>query len=213
MDNLIEYKEGSSFFTLNTDWQDKLEFGRGVAYGGEFLIRKTTGKTTGWVGYTLSWTKRKFDNISFGEWFPYRYDRRHDISVVVSHQFSQRFDIGATWVYGSGNAVTLPVTMYTRNLWPDLIQYPQYVMAFEGRNSYRMPAYHRLDVGVNFHKEKKWGTRTWSFGAYNAYNRQNPFFMTQSLLYSNSQNIMFLQFRQYSLFPIIPYFSYNFRFK
>jgi outer membrane receptor for ferrienterochelin and colicin len=213
MDNLIEYKEGSSFFTLNTDWQDKLEFGRGVAYGGEFLIRKTTGKTTGWVGYTLSWTKRKFDNISFGEWFPYRYDRRHDISVVVSHQFSQRFDIGATWVYGSGNAVTLPVTMYTRNIWPDLIQYPQYVMAFEGRNSYRMPAYHRLDVGVNFHKEKKWGTRTWSFGAYNAYNRQNPFFMTQSLLYSNSQNIMFLQFRQYSLFPIIPYFSYNFRFK
>ncbi len=220
MNNLIEYKEGSSFFSLNDDWQDKLEFGRGIAYGGEFLVRKTNGKTTGWVGYTLSWSKRKFDNISFGEWFPYRYDRRHDISIVLNHQFNKRIDIGATWVYGTGSAVTLPVMAYTRYVWPDtkpswasfFTAGPYTILAYEGRNGYRMPAYHRLDIGINFHKEKKWGTRTWSFGAYNAYNRQNPFFMTQDL-YAPQNGPLFISFKQFSLFPIIPYFSYNFKLK
>jgi hypothetical protein len=212
MDNLIEYKEGSSFFSLTEDWEDKLEFGRGVAYGAEFLLRKTTGKTTGWIGYTLSWSKRKFDNISFGEWFPYRYDRRHDISIVVNHQFNDRIDVGATWVYGTGTAVTLPVMTYNRNVWPALLFFPDPIRAFEGRNSYRMPAYHRLDIGINFHKEKKWGTRTWSFGAYNAYNRLNPFFMTQSQVHTESGN-QYTQFMVHSLFPIIPYFTYTFKLK
>jgi outer membrane cobalamin receptor len=220
MSNLIEYKEGSTFFSLTDDWQDKLEFGRGVAYGAEMLLRKTTGKTTGWIGYTLSRSERKFENISFGEWFPYRYDRRHDISVVLSHQFSKRFDVGATWVYGTGMAVTLPVMAYTRNVWPVTketimnahLPGPYTIVAFEGRNGYRMPAYHRLDIGVNFHKEKKWGTRTWSVGAYNAYNRQNPFFMTQHLI--TPQNApMFMLVKQFSLFPVIPYFSYTFKLK
>jgi hypothetical protein len=220
MSNLIEYKEGSTFFSLSDDWQDKLEFGRGIAYGGELLVRKTAGKTTGWVGYTLSWSKRKFDNISFGEWFPYRYDRRHDISIVVNHSFSKRIDVGATWVYGTGTAVTLPVMAYTRTVWPvtkqsmmnSFLPGPSTIMAFEGRNGYRMPAYHRLDIGINFHKEKKWGTRTWSFGAYNAYNRQNPFFMTQTL-FQPGNGPMLVQFKQLSLFPVIPYFSYNFKLK
>jgi len=212
MDNLIEYKEGSSFFSLTEDWEDKLEFGRGVAYGAEFLLRKTTGKTTGWIGYTLSWSKRKFDNISFGEWFPYRYDRRHDISIVLNHQFNDRIDVGATWVYGTGTAVTLPVMTYNRNVWPTLFFSTDPIRAFEGRNSYRMPAYHRLDIGINFHKEKKWGTRTWSFGAYNAYNRLNPFFMTQSQVYTANGN-QYTQFKVHSLFPIIPYFTYTFKLK
>ncbi len=212
MNNLIEYKEGSSFFSLTEDWEDKLEFGRGVAYGAEFLLRKTTGKTTGWIGYTLSWSKRKFDNISFGEWFPYRYDRRHDISIVLNHQFNDRIDVGATWVYGTGTAVTLPVMTYNRNVWPDLFFSTDPIRAFEGRNSYRMPAYHRLDIGINFHKEKKWGTRTWSFGAYNAYNRLNPFFMTQSQVYTANGN-QYTQFMVHSLFPIIPYFTYTFKLK
>lgn len=210
MDNLIEYKEGSSFFALGGNWEDKLEFGRGVAYGAEFLLRKSEGNTTGWMGYTLSWSNRKFENIGFGEWFPYRYDRRHDISIVVNHKFNDRIDIGATWVYGSGNAVTLPVMTYSRNVWPDPNRWPFYVNVFEGRNSYRMPAYHRLDLGINFHKEKKWGTRTWSFGAYNAYNRLNPFFMTQQML-TTQTGFQFMQLKEFSLFPIIPYFSYQFR--
>jgi hypothetical protein len=210
MNNLIEYKEGASFFSLSGGWQDKLEFGRGLAYGGEFLLRKNSGRTTGWIGYTLSWSKRKFENISFGEWFPYRYDRRHDISIVFNHQFNNRIDVGVTWVYGTGIAVTLPVTIYNRFIWPVDLELGNFILAFDGRNSYRMPAYHRLDIGINFHKEKKWGTRTWSFGAYNAYSRQNPFFMEQTL-YMSMNGFKFMRFKQISLFPIIPYFSYNFR--
>jgi outer membrane receptor for ferrienterochelin and colicin len=212
MDNLIEYKEGSSFFSLGGSWEDKLTFGRGVAYGAEFLLRKNEGKTTGWIGYTLAWSNRQFDDLNFGKWFPYRYDRRHDISIVLNHKFNDRIDIGGTWVYATGIAVTLPVMTYTRDVWPDPNRWPFYVHVYEGRNSYRMPAYHRLDLGINFHKEKKWGTRTWSFGAYNAYNRLNPFFMTEQILTAQG-GFQFMQFKQYSLFPIIPYFSYNFRIK
>ncbi len=208
MDNLIEYKEGASYFSLQVDWQNKLAFGRGVAYGGEFLIRKTEGKTTGWIGYTLSRTDRKFEDISFGEWFPYRYDRRHDISIVLNHKFSNRIDIGATWVYGTGNAVTLPLENYQVILWPNWTTWTP-IDYFETRNSYRMPAYHRLDIGVNFHKERKWGTRTWSFGIYNVYNRKNPFFI-EGIVWSNDNTP---KLRQYSLFPIIPSFSYSFRIK
>jgi outer membrane receptor for ferrienterochelin and colicin len=209
MNNLIEYEEGASFFSMGGGWEDKIEVGRGIAYGAEFLLRKPEGKTTGWIGYTLSWSKRKFDNISFGEWFPYRYDRRHDISIVVNHKFNDRIDVGGTWVYGTGMAVTLPVMNYSREVWPTIRQWPEYINVFEGRNSYRMPAYHRLDIGINFHKEKKWGVRTWSFGAYNAYNRQNPFFIRQTIL-RDRNGFQFVQFRQHSLFPIIPYFSYTF---
>ncbi len=212
MNNLIEYKEGSSFFSINDDWENKLEFGRGISYGGELLIRKKMGKTTGWIGYTLSRTERKFENISFGEWFPYRYDRRHDISIVLNHKFNDKIDIGLTWVYGTGNAVTLPVMMYTREFWPGHSLYPNQIMVYEGRNSYRMPAYHRLDLGINLHKEKKWGIRTWSFGAYNAYSRQNPFFMTQSPVHTQEGDVGIL-FRQYSIFPIIPSVSYSFKIK
>jgi hypothetical protein len=213
MQNLIEYKEGSSFFSLDEDWQDKLTFGRGVAYGGELLVRKTLGKTTGWIGYTLSWSKRKFEEINFGDWFPYRYDRRHDISIVVNHRFNDRIDIGANWVFGTGNAVTLPVMTYTRQVWPTMMFAQSYdVMVYEGRNAYRMPAYHRLDLGINFHKDKKWGVRTWSFGAYNVYSRQNPFLLTQTYM-RPANDATFILLKQISLFPIIPYFSYSFRLK
>jgi hypothetical protein len=91
---------------------DKLEVGEGLAYGLEFLARKQYGKTSGWIGYTLSWSNRRFDSISFGEWFPYRYDRRHDISIVFNYRFNDHIDMGITWVYGTGNAVTLPLEKY-----------------------------------------------------------------------------------------------------
>ncbi|RLD78453.1 MAG: TonB-dependent receptor, partial [Bacteroidetes bacterium] len=178
------------------------------SYGGEFLIRKTTGKTTGWIAYTLSWSNRQFDNISFGQVFPYKYDRRHDISVVVSHKISDRVDMGLSWVYGTGYAVTLATERYS-SIFNDFNTDIEY---FPERNSFRMPNYHRLDFNVNFHKEKKWGERTWSVGAYNMYNRQNPFFLFYSYEYdfngNNSQKVL----KQASLFPVIPFVSYSFKF-
>ena len=213
MKNLIEYKEGASFFSFTDDWQDKIETGEGRAYGVEILARKQLGKTSGWIGYTLSWSERKFKNISFGEWFPYRYDRRHDISIVLTQKINDRIDLGVTWVYGTGNAVTLPLEKYgsISSLW-SYYQYFTGIEAFDNRNSYRMPAYHRLDIGINFRKPTKWGERVWSFGAYNVYNRKNAFYLQfdQQYTYNGSSTTVL---KQYSLFPFIPSISYSFKFK
>lgn len=196
MDNLIEYKEGASFFSQGQDWQEKIEVGEGWSYGVEFLFEKKIGKTSGWIGYTLSWANRKFDNLNLGETFPYRYDRRHDIGIAITHEFNDRVDIGVTWVYGTGNAVTLATERYQSIDGRSEIEY------IDSRNNYRVASYHRLDCGVNFHKKKKSFERTWSFGVYNIYSRQNPFY-----LYFENEEL-----KQISLFPIIPSISYGFKF-
>ncbi|MFH0761755.1 MAG: TonB-dependent receptor [Bacteroidota bacterium] len=213
MDNLIEYKEGASFFSLEDDWQDKIEMGEGRAYGVEILARKQFGKTSGWIGYTLSWSERRFENISFGEWFPYKYDRRHDVSIVLNQQIKDNIDIGVTWVFGTGNAVTLPLEKYAslESYWYDY-RYFSGIEYFQNRNSYRMPAYHRLDIGINFRKDTKWGERVWSFGAYNVYNRKNAFYLAFDQEYVENgpaETVL----KQYSLFPIIPSISYSFKIK
>ena len=112
MENLIGYKEGASFFSARDDWEEQVEVGDGWSYGGEVLLQKDIGKITGWIGYTLSWTYRKFENIGFGEKYPYRYDRRHAIGIVLSYKVADNADIAATWVYGTGNAVTLAQEKY-----------------------------------------------------------------------------------------------------
>ncbi|MBE9466772.1 MAG: TonB-dependent receptor [Bacteroidetes bacterium] len=204
MSNLIEYREGSSFFSISNDWEDKVVQGKGTSYGAEFFVQKKVGKTAGWIGYTLSWSNRKFEDINFGKTYPYKYDRRHDISIVITHKFSDNIDAGLTWVYGTGNAVTLATEQYvvkTDNGY-------EYVEHYEKRNGYRMAAYHRFDFSANFHKQKKWGKRTWSFGVYNAYNRKNPFFLNFEEDYNNDRRVL----KQYSLFPIIPSISYSFIF-
>ncbi len=210
MDNLIEYKEGASFFQLSADWESKIETGKGYSYGAEILLRKNFGKLTGWLGYTLSWSWREFENINFGEPFPYKYDRRHDISIVAMYQLNDNIDFGMTWVYGTGNAVTLGVARYssifTNNNNGFYYDYAPEIEYYNGRNSYRTPAYHRLDVSANFHKKKKWGERTWSVGLYNAYSRQNPFYLYFG--YDNNKRVL----KQVSLFPIIPSVRYAFKF-
>jgi hypothetical protein len=218
MKNLIEYKEGATFFSFGEDWQDKIEFGEGRAYGVEVLARKQMGKTSGWIGYTLSWSERKFQNISFGEWYPYRYDRRHDISFVLTQQLSDNIDLGVTWVYGTGNAVTLPLEKYVARPGAKYQYfYNSWIETFDNRNSYRMPAYHRLDIGINFRKETKWGQRTWSIGAYNVYNRKNPFYLAFSSGMQSDGTPNGVEYKtvlkQYSLFPIIPSISYSFKIK
>jgi hypothetical protein len=207
MDNLIEYKEGASFFSTNKDWEQLVEVGRGWSYGAEFLLEKRTGKTTGWIGYTLSWTNRQFENLNDGKIYPYRYDRRHDISVAVTHQFNDHIDIGVVWVYGTGNAVSLALQKYNGLENDGYFNSP--IEHIGDKNDYRMPAYHRLDVGVNIHKEKKWGQATWSFGVYNAYNRRNPFYLDFGYLKDNPNKLVL---KQISLFPIIPSVSYSFKF-
>ena len=216
MTNLIEYKEGASFMEVDTDWDDKIEIGKGWTYGAEIMLEKKAGKTTGWIGYTYAWAWRQFDNISFGEKFPYRYDRRHDLSIAITHRFTDDIDIGANWVFGTGYAVTLPIESYVpiHNVPAEAVNNGEVywdnwgnIKHFDKRNNFRMPAYHRLDFGANFHKEIKWGKQTWSIGTYNAYNRKNPFYLDYAYNKRNKKVLM-----QYSLFPIIPSISYALKF-
>jgi hypothetical protein len=212
MENLLEYKEGASFFSAASDWYNQVEVGRGWAYGFEWFLQKKSGKTTGWIGYTLSWSWRQFDNLNLSNPFPYRYDRRHDLSFVFIHTFSERLDFALTWVYGTGNAVTLANERYAVAKNPFGPNYYDYfdddnVESFKERNGYRMRAYHRLDVGINLNKKLKYGNQTWSFGAYNVYSRRNPFYVYFSQDYTGKRVL-----KQVSLFPIIPSVSYTFNF-
>ena len=215
MNQMIEYKEGAVYWGQYEDWQDKIETGDGWSYGSEFLLQKKTGKTTGWIGYTLSWNNRKFPNINEGKTFPARYDERHDISVVVNHQFNKKVDFGLIWVYCSGTAFTLnaeELIYYS----PDKKQAGINTIQSAGvRNGFRMPAYHRLDLGFNFHKKHKWGERVWRVGVYNLYSRPNPFFIytkNETSVDASGYASQHITFKQVSLFPIIPSITYSFNF-
>ncbi len=197
MKGLIEYKEGASFLNMTDNWESKIEMGRGWSYGAEFLVRKTTGKITGWIGYTLSWAWRQFDNLNFGEKFPYKYDRRHDIAIALIYNKSENFDFGMTWVFGTGNAVTLAYGRYYGINGAEIGEYG-------GRNSFRAPAYHRLDFNFNFKKQNKLGERIWSLGVYNAYCRQNPFYLYFGTDYRGNRCL-----KQISLFPIMPSIKFS----
>ena len=206
MNNLITYKSGYSNLSSTESWENSVETGGiGESYGAELFLQKKKGRTTGWIGYTLSWTKRKFDNINFGEWYPYKFDRRHDFSLVVSHRFNEKWDAGLTWVYGTGNAITFPQAIYlgTPNNGNDFVDV---VESYGARNSTRLDAYHRLDLGFNKTVKKERLTKILSFGAYNAYSRKNPFFAY--LTYEAGNRVA----KQVSLFPIIPSISYRIQF-
>ena len=218
MDNLLAYKSGFNFFSNAKDWESKVDIGEGISFGGEILLEKTTGKTTGWIGYTLSKSDRKFPEINFGKSFPYKYDRRHDIGLVITHKKSERVDFGLIWVYGTGNTYTLGATNFNA-LGIQSVPFEQgnpfqtvgTANYIESRNNQRMPAYHRLDLSVNLHKVKKRGTRTWSLGLYNAYARQNPFVVYNKTRKTNDgKTEPYLE--QQSILPILPYFSYTFKF-
>ena len=221
MNNIIEYLDGQTYLNSNANWETIIESGKGWSYGLEYLIEKREGKTTGWLGYTLSWSYRKFKTINKGEIFPFKYDRRHDISLVISHKFSDRFDIGLIWVYGSGTALTLPSQKFISALPffnPSSQNYygsnaNQELEYIKSRNSFRMPAYHRLDISFNFHKPLKRGERTLSLGLYNAYSRNNPFYIyigKNTDWYGSGSGEPVV--KKISLFPIIPFINYSFKF-
>ena len=220
MNNLIAYKEGASYLQIREDWEDKVTEGKGESYGMEFFVQKKYGKWNGWLGYTLSWTNRQFDEVNFGKKFPYKYDRRHDINLAIAYQPRDHVSYSMSWVFGTGNAVSLPISEYLvidpNSRWWSTRNYTTYVEYYGGRNQYRMNAYHRLDLSASWTKKKRWGERTWSLGAYNAYNHKNPFFlMFDERAYTNPSTGATeykTQLVQYSLFPIIPSFTYSFKF-
>ena len=222
MRDISFYKEGASFLLIDNpegaqgiNWEKNITQGKGWSYGSEFLLQKEKGKWSGWIGYTLSWTYVQFDSINFGKKFFPRYDRRHDISIVNIYKFNDRIKLSCTWVYGTGNAITLPVAQYDAapHNPAQIDNYSQYnFIGFRNdygeKNSFRMAPYHRLDVGIQFTKVKKRYTRTFELSFYNAYNRWNPFFYYIEKGVTATQN----KLMQITLFPILPSVSWSWKF-
>lgn len=216
MNNVLEYKDGVSFLFNSDGWENKVETGRGRAMGLELFIEKTMGKTTGWLGYTLLRSDRVFPTINAGRWFPYRYDRRHQVNLVVNHRFNEKFDLSATWNYASGGTTTIPersVVMTAPNgelFLEDLVP---------SRNNYRLPASHTLNLGFNFHRKHRRGEGVWNLSIYNVYNRMNPNFVvrdTDSYMSSSvdesgsdSQFIVKSKLVKLTLLPIFPSVGYT----
>ncbi|MFY0672606.1 MAG: TonB-dependent receptor [Bacteroidia bacterium] len=201
MFNLIDYRDGADL-QFATNVESELVYGSGKSYGAELLLRKNSGRLTGWVSYTLSRTLREFDDINNGEIFPARQDRIHDISVVGMYDITPKLNVSATWVYYTGDAATFPSGKYLVD--GQLIPY------YTERNGYRMPHYHRLDIGVNWERKKtEKFESSWNFSLYNAYGRENAY----SIGFEQSEtdpNVT--EAVQLSLFKWVPSFSYNFKF-
>lgn len=225
MDNLLEYKNGYSFLPFLSSWEDKMATGEGCSYGAEFMLRKQTGKTTGWIGYTLSWSDRKFRDINNGLRFPAKYDNRHKLNLVAMHQLSSRVELSAMWTYTSGNRLTLALENYEGLLGKDSY-YWNYgevkqinglmdLNYFEERNNYQLPAYHRLDLGINIYRPKKNGRMgIWNVSIYNAYCRMNPFMIRKSLKATRESEEYkpVPRFKQVGIMPIIPSVTYTYKF-
>lgn len=210
MRNVLEYKDGISFLANSNQWEDKVEMGEGRAFGVELFLQKTMGRTTGWLGYTLAKSDRIFPTgtINNGLRYPYRYDRRHNLSLVVNHKFSEKVDLSGTWTFASGGTTTIP-ERETAVLTPDgrivQIDYAPH------RNNYRLPPSHRLNLAVNLHRPQRHGESIWSFSVYNVYCRMNPNFVFSSSDRSFDESVYTRKDKltQLTLLPFIPSFSYT----
>lgn len=201
MQHQIEYRSGTDL-RGNSNVEADLLFGDGRSYGLELLLKKRSGKFSGWIGYTLSRTERRFDQISEGSWFLARQDRTHDLSVVGIYRLNPRWTFSSTFVYNTGNAVTFPAGKYILN--------GETIFYYAARNADRMPDYHRLDLSATL--EPKPGKKlqsSWSFGIYNVYNRQNAFLMD---FREDPDDPSRTQAVRTSLFGIIPSVTWNFKF-
>jgi hypothetical protein len=233
MSNIINYKEGASFLLINDPtsansvrWEDNVTAGRGWSYGVEFFLQKKVGRFSGWAGYTLSWTQWQFAELNGGQPYYPRYDRRHDVSLVGIYELNKRITLSAVWVYGTGNALTIPSGRYDTYRASNTLVYggsPGILQTFfqnprttdnygTQKNSFRAESYHRFDFGIQFHKQKKHHERTWEISFYNLYNRRNPFFYRLESVAATATEPTRTALFRYSVFPIVPAFSYNFKF-
>ena len=205
MENQIEYKQGANVRNIR-DPEESFTYGRGWSYGLELFANKVKGRLTGWVGYTLSWTWRKFPELNGGQKYPAKYDRRHDMSVVANYDLSKKWKLGGIFVYATGNATTYPERFY--------IVEGNLVQQFGAINSYRLPAYHRMDLSATYtpnkHPERRLKS-SWIFSIYNAYSRANPFFIYFAQTGSPYQGTLQVSAKKVSIFPILPTVTWNFK--
>lgn len=202
----VAYKEGSNFVGSSRDWEDAVTIGRSWNYGIEMYVRKKRGRTTGWISYTLSWSKSRFPDLNKGEVFPHRYDRRHDVSIALVRELGHR-KLSVIWVYSTGHALTLAHSRYS--------QAGNLIDVYGSRNSYRTPPYHRLDLSV--HLPNRSGKQSeFIVSLYNVYSRHNTFYLyTRDYRSLDSPLSYYTENRavkSFTLLPIIPSISYRFYF-
>ena len=214
MNNLLEYSESASLFK-NNSWQERVEQGSGRSYGMEFLLERNKGRLTGWIAYTLAESTRKFEKINKGKEFPYKYDKRHDLNIVLDYKLNKNWSLNAVWSYRTGNAETLGAIKYHSLLgFSDHSVTSTNDLMVQKRNAHRMPAYHRLDLSMNWIKQRGKFEHMFSLGLYNAYNQKNPY---KILLYNETVRtdkgyIDKKVIKEKSLFGILPAISYSVKF-
>jgi hypothetical protein len=201
MQNQLDYKNNANLIGNNNVEADLL-FGKGRAYGWENYIHKKTGRLTGWISYTLSRTERQINGINNGRWYPATQDQTHNISVVGIYKYNRKWTFSASWTYNTGNAVTWPSGKFPVDGVP--------VYYYASRNGYRMPAYHRLDLGATLQLKKTSRFQSdLTFSLYNAYGQWNPYTIQ---FQRDPRNPMLTQVQQTTLFRWIPAMTYNFKF-
>ena len=199
IDNVLDYRDGKSF-SSEIELERLILAGEGKSYGMEFCARKNLGRLTGWIAYTLAWSKTRIDGINNGNWYDANNDRRHDVNIVAAYQLTDRWTLNAAWVFNSGQAFTAPSSKY------QIID--NWIYYYAERNGYRAPDYHRLDLSASWTKKGQKVTRQWVIGIYNLYNRYNPFLIN----FEDSDNGARTRAVQYSLFGIVPSVSFNIKF-
>ncbi|MDH6359046.1 carboxypeptidase-like regulatory domain-containing protein [Parabacteroides sp. PF5-9] len=217
-DNILEYKDASSIISSFPNWEKRVALGEGRSYGTELMIRKNTGKTRGWLAYTLSWSNRRFNDtgINKGEWFSSKYDNRHKVDLVISHRLSEKVELNANWIFASGNRITLLTDYYLAPsqlpghiYWGD--DYRIILSGSDQRNNYQLPPYHRLDLGINIYRPKKSGNMgIWNFSIYNAYLKDNPIAVEPVVTYSGKE--WEVKLYKTTIFNFVPSFSYTYKF-
>ena len=202
MQNQIDYRDGANTF-VNGSIESQLLYGKGQAYGIEWLLKKKEGKLTGWLSYTLSKTKRKINGINNNQWYNARQDRPNDIAIVAMYQLNKKWSLSGNWIFFTGDAVSFPSGKYTVG--------DEVYFYYTERNGYRMPNYHRLDLGatVQLKNKKHWSSEL-SFSLYNAYGRENAYTIQ---FRQNKDDPSKTEAVQTALFKFIPSISYNFKFK
>jgi hypothetical protein len=223
MNNLIDYKEGADYTSVTAPWEQQIATGGiGRAYGMEVYAARSYGRVTGSVAYTLAWSERKFESMNGNQYFPYKYDRRHNVAIQINYLVSKHIEIGASWVYGSGNMVTLPLQSY--NSWV-AVYYHDYnvqngyhqpesgeqVTLYTAKNGYRLPSYQHLDLSFTYKKTVRHTEHRFNFSIYNAYNHFNIFevYSDYRVAADGSRTVVF---KQLSLFPVLPSLSYTVKF-
>jgi len=201
LQNQIDYKNGAQLI-YNATVENELVFGRGWAYGAELLLKRNTGRLNGWISYTWSRTMRQFDEVNKGNPFPARHDRIHDIAIVGMYDLTRKLKFSATWIYYTGNAVTFPSGKY--QIEGKIVGY------YTERNGYRMPNYHRMDLGLTWQRKKtEKFESSWNFSVYNAYARENAYFIE---FREKEDNPEVTEAVQFAIFKAIPSISYKFKF-